>query len=41
MAVMSTSSPALNVGAAVGLRDEVDAFGGAAHKNDFVRMRRR
>ncbi len=26
----------LNMGASVGVGDEVDAFGGAANKNDFV-----
>ena len=31
----------LNVGAAKGLRDQIDAFGGAADENDFVRVRQR
>ena len=41
MAVMSTSSPAPNVRAAVGLRHQVDGFRGAANKDDLAAHRRR
>ena len=39
MAVMTISSPALDVLAAKGLRDQVDAFGRAAHEDDLAARR--
>ncbi len=41
IAVMTTSSPRLSIGAPEALRDQVDGLGGAADEDDLLALARR